>query len=258
MNISVTPPNIARNLAIGIASVTPPRLALPNVEIPAAAITAWCAAQILPTGTDDVTVNNDGLVWNLDDTASGSGITGTGTGLTTLHFLLCTVQRKPANTAAITAQTIRICCTPALACTAATADTITTPVPHGLRAGDAVKFIAGTMPGGITADTEYFVIASGLTATVFKISATRGGSALDITTAGANVIWTPGEIEIGRITVPAAAAGTYEPAADYHYYGSANGTKRISVTTTTPLMLRFSDAAAAAGLQINLEAAGLA
>ncbi len=256
MNLTITPPSIARNFSIGIAAVTPPRIALPSVEIPSASIDAWFAAQMVPSGTGD-TIYSDSGAWVIND-SSGFQITGTGGGLTRLYYLLCTVQRRPGYTGAIAAHTIRVCCTPSLACTASTADTITTPEPHGLRAGDAVKFISGTMPGGITSNTEYFVIASGLTETVFKISATRGGSALDITTAGAGVIWTPGEIEICRLTVPAVAAGNFEPAADYYHYAPINGSRRISATGTYPLSVKFSDPAAAAGVQVNIEAAGLA
>ncbi len=62
-------------------------------------------------------------------------------------------------------------------------DTFTTSNAHTLVANDQVTFSAtdGTLPTGVTVGTTYYVIASGLTATVFKVSATEGGSSIDIT-----------------------------------------------------------------------------
>ena len=56
-------------------------------------------------------------------------------------------------------------------------------VAHGLAVDAVVYFnTSGTMPGGITADTKYFVIS--ITADRFKISITKGGAAIDIISAG--------------------------------------------------------------------------
>lgn len=62
-------------------------------------------------------------------------------------------------------------------------DTFTTVSAHSLVASDQVTFSAtdGTLPTGVTAGTTYYVIASGLTATAFKVSATEGGSSIDVT-----------------------------------------------------------------------------
>lgn len=66
----------------------------------------------------------------------------------------------------------------------ANTDDTLTATAHGLSAGDTVIFETdGTIPTGLTADTQYYVISSGLTADVFKVSATLGGSAIDITNA---------------------------------------------------------------------------
>ncbi len=71
--------------------------------------------------------------------------------------------------------------------TAATTDVIT-KVAHGLLAGDRVRFTTtNTLPAGLTVDTNYYVIASGLTADAFKVSATLSGSAVDITDTGTGV-----------------------------------------------------------------------
>jgi hypothetical protein len=60
-----------------------------------------------------------------------------------------------------------------------TSDTIFAKA-HGYSAGDVVVFW-GTLPTGLAVGTLYYVIATGLTADAFKVSATAGGSALDLT-----------------------------------------------------------------------------
>jgi hypothetical protein len=59
---------------------------------------------------------------------------------------------------------------------------------HGLYAGDAVKYFhgGGTAATGLTNNTTYYVIASGLTSDAFKVSATDGGTAVDISGTGNN------------------------------------------------------------------------
>jgi len=53
-------------------------------------------------------------------------------------------------------------------------------VKHNLVAGDTVRFkTTGALPGGISADTTYYVIATGLTANSFRISATLGGTVIN-------------------------------------------------------------------------------
>jgi hypothetical protein len=60
-----------------------------------------------------------------------------------------------------------------------TANTINAKA-HGLTAGTAVVFW-GTLPTGLTVGTIVYVIATGLTTDVFEVSATSGGSAIDLT-----------------------------------------------------------------------------
>lgn len=51
---------------------------------------------------------------------------------------------------------------------------------HGLAAGDKVVFsTTGALPTGLTAGTTYYVIAAGLTADAFEVSATDGGAAVN-------------------------------------------------------------------------------
>jgi hypothetical protein len=58
---------------------------------------------------------------------------------------------------------------------------------HGLVAGDSVLVwatIGAVLPTGIAEDTQYFVIAAGITTDAFSLATTLGGSAIDITAIG--------------------------------------------------------------------------
>jgi hypothetical protein len=69
--------------------------------------------------------------------------------------------------------------------TADAASNLLTSAAHGLEADEPVRFTSiTTLPAGLVAGTTYYVIASGLTADAFKVSATVGGSEVDITDAG--------------------------------------------------------------------------
>lgn len=59
---------------------------------------------------------------------------------------------------------------------------------HGLVAGEEVKYHngGGASATGLTSTTTYYVIASGLTANAFKVSATSGGASVDISGTGNN------------------------------------------------------------------------
>lgn len=60
-----------------------------------------------------------------------------------------------------------------------TTDVFTTPSAHGNAAGEPVVFktsSAGSLPSGITAGKVYYVLSSGLTATAFKVTDTRGST----------------------------------------------------------------------------------
>jgi hypothetical protein len=80
---------------------------------------------------------------------------------------------------------------------------------HGLAAGNSVLFwddFNVGLPAGLAEDTEYFVIATGLTVDAFSVSATLGGSAVDITDEGNGTVqkFTP---------VVYAGQGTYQVSA---------------------------------------------
>jgi hypothetical protein len=65
-------------------------------------------------------------------------------------------------------------------------------VGHGFAAGDEVFFLREynlkALPTGITEGTPYYVISAGLTANQFRVSATPGGSAVNVTAAGAGFV----------------------------------------------------------------------
>jgi hypothetical protein len=74
--------------------------------------------------------------------------------------------------------------TPSIISSVATGtDTITTAAAHGLVANDRVVFrdVDGNVPAGLDQTTIFWVIATGLTSTDFKVSLTSGGAAVDIT-----------------------------------------------------------------------------
>lgn len=69
-------------------------------------------------------------------------------------------------------------------------ETVTTPVAspglvnwtnHALVAGDQFMITGGTLPTGLTAGVTYWVIAAGLTANVFEVATSAGGSAINFT-----------------------------------------------------------------------------
>lgn len=89
-------------------------------------------------------------------------------------------------------------------------DTLTTSAAHGFLVDDRVRF-TGTPPAPLAAATDYWVIAAGLTTTDFRLSATRGGSAVDITgsTTGATCIgyhWTA-ILSTGKVLLSSAPSG---------------------------------------------------
>jgi hypothetical protein len=96
---------------------------------------------------------------------------------------------------------------PPIVGTADTADLITTQAVHGLVADQRVFVMASPgllLPTGLAENTAYFVLATGLTTTAFKLSTTSGGAAVDITAGGGAMFmpYTP-------VTVAAGATPTF-------------------------------------------------
>jgi hypothetical protein len=100
-----------------------------------------------------------------------------------------------------------------------------TKTAHGLLAGQAVAFSALTGGTGLTAGTIYYVIASGLTANAFKISATSGGAALDFTTdVTAATLNTVGECLNIKVT-----ENTVRDSTSYGIYVSDQGISDVDI-----------------------------
>jgi hypothetical protein len=92
---------------------------------------------------------------------------------------------------------------------------------HGLAADDRVFVWSAlgesALPTGLAATSVYFVLAAGLTSDVFALSATSGGSAVDITANG-EVHWA----ETVPVTTSAAGTDTLTiPAASFVFSGAA-------------------------------------
>jgi hypothetical protein len=87
-----------------------------------------------------------------------------------------------------------------------TTDTITS-AGHGLSDDRAVRlFTAGTLPGGLSLATTYYVVNS--TLNTFQLSATLGGSAIDITGTGTGAhSFAGGSLQAVLATLPASIVG---------------------------------------------------
>jgi len=96
-------------------------------------------------------------------------VTNTGTAYTSAPTVVIAKPRRTIPLASITTATDTIAYT-----------------THGLLAGDVLVYNngGGTSATGLTSGTTYYVIASGLTANAFKVSATDGGTTVDITGQG--------------------------------------------------------------------------
>lgn len=73
--------------------------------------------------------------------------------------------------------------------------------------------VTNTLPSPLAVNTDYWVIADGLTPTDFKLSATRGGAVIDITTttAGASIVghhWTA-DLTTGKVYLDSRPAGVF-------------------------------------------------
>lgn len=88
-------------------------------------------------------------------------------------------------------------------------NTIQSPA-HGLTTNDQVRFeqFPGDtpVPAGLAENTTYFVIATGLTADVFEVSATQGGGAIDITAAGRALVMKVVPVTVNQNDAPTFAA----------------------------------------------------
>ena len=89
-----------------------------------------------------------------------------------------------AEAVAYTANTYK---TTVSASTGGATDVFTCSSQTWLVAGDTIRF-TGTVFGGVSTNTTYYVLASGLTATSFKVSLTLNGTAVDLSTTTGSMI----------------------------------------------------------------------
>lgn len=92
-----------------------------------------------------------------------------------------------------------------------TSNLIVSPA-HGLVADQQVRLEAWpagpTLPAGLSENTTYWVIATGLTADRFSLSATQGGAAIDITAQGRAILMTIDPKTVAQNDQPTFAANT--------------------------------------------------
>jgi len=81
---------------------------------------------------------------------------------------------------------------------------------HGLSTDQRVIVLAAPgalLPAGLSENTAYFVLASGLTADVFKLSTTSGGAAVNITAGGAALFMPYTAVTVATNATPEFAIG---------------------------------------------------
>jgi hypothetical protein len=83
-----------------------------------------------------------------------------------------------------------------------------TALCHGLVANDKVVFTGGTeVPCGLNLNTVYFVIATGLTTTDFRVSATSGGASITVTGNATGTFYVAKPLNLSGYTVDADIKG---------------------------------------------------
>lgn len=90
------------------------------------------------------------------------------------------------------------------------ADNLLTAYGHGLQADQRVFVLAApgaVIPTGLSENTAYYVLASGLTADAFKLSATSGGAEIDITAGGAALFMPYKPVTVATNATPEFAIG---------------------------------------------------
>jgi hypothetical protein len=171
-----------------------------------------------------VNANTFKLASSLANAQSGTAISLTGTGSSTQTFTGDTATA----TAAISGGAVSAITVTDVGSAYLTAPAVTVAIPkrnilaasidigtdlitytaHGLSAGDVVKYFhgGGTAATGLTNNTTYYVISSGLTADAFKVSATSGGGAVDITGQGNDAQYFELATAVATIRATATAA----------------------------------------------------
>ena len=110
--------------------------------------------------------------------------------------------------------------------TAAATGNLITKTAHGLTTDDRIYFTTLTGGTGLSLNTSYYVISSGLTVDDFKVSTTQGGGAVDITADYASVAFA----KFQTITGNFLNRGTYNSPLNMLF---AVGAQAGTITVTT-------------------------
>ena len=79
---------------------------------------------------------------------------------------------------------------------------------HGFSAGNKVVFTGGTtVPCGLTLNTVYYVIATGLTTDAFQVSATSGGASIAVSGDALGTFYVAEPLDLSGYTVDADIKG---------------------------------------------------
>ena len=79
---------------------------------------------------------------------------------------------------------------------------------HGFSAGDKVVFTGGTnVPCGVTLNTIYYVISTGLTNDAFQVSATSGGSSITASGTATGTFYVAEPLSLGGYTIDSDIKG---------------------------------------------------
>ena len=119
--------------------------------------------------------------------------------------------------------------------------TFTAPC-HGLIAGDKVVITGGTsVPCGLTPNTVYFVIATGLTTAEFKVSATLGGSSISVSGAATGTFYVAKPLDITGYTIDADIKTLIVPAEVATFtvtvLDAVNGSFALALTPATTVTI---------------------
>lgn len=97
-------------------------------------------------------------------------------------------------------------------------DVITTSASHNLSVGYVVRFTGGSLPAGLSAGVNYYVISTP-SGTTFKVSASKGGTSVDITGTGTGTVNFFGAFDNGSqqyiITFSSGTPSNYLSVGDY-------------------------------------------
>ena len=145
-------------------------------------IAASGASETVKTIIDDVTNNlnatgyNGSLLVQMNGSVTYNNVLGIVNGAEILRINKSFIQSEA--TAYLTASYGGM-----VTATTISGDLFTTSANHNFVAGDPVVFSGATYTGsGVVVGTTYYVLATGLTSTAFSVSATVGGTAIDVTT----------------------------------------------------------------------------